>query len=41
MKRIFTFTVILIALTACSPLQVQTPEPTATDMPQVNMPSPA
>jgi uncharacterized protein len=41
MKRIFTFTVVLMALTACSPLQVQTPEPTATDMPQVNMPSPA
>ncbi len=41
MKRIFTFTVILMALTACSPLQVQTPEPTATDMPQVNMPNPA
>jgi len=41
MKRIFTFTVILMALTACSALQVQTPEPTATDMPQVNMPNPA
>ena len=41
MKRIFTFTVVLMALTACSPLQVQTPEPTATDMPQVNMPNPA
>src|SRR4030067_121494 len=41
MKRIFKFKVILIALTACSALQVQTPEPTATDMPQVNMPNPA
>ena len=41
MKRIFTFTVILMALTACSALQVQTPEPTATDIPQVNMPNPA
>ena len=41
MKRIFTFTVILMALTACSALQAQTPEPTATDMHQVNMPSPA
>ena len=41
MKRIFAFTVVLMALTACSPLRVQTPEPTATDMPQVNMPNPA
>jgi putative hemolysin len=30
-----------MALTACSPLKVQTPEPTAADMPQVNMPNPA
>ena len=30
-----------MALTACSPLQVQTPEPTATDMPQASMPNPA
>jgi putative hemolysin len=30
-----------MALTACSALQAQTPEPTATDMHQVNMPSPA
>jgi len=37
MKRIFAFTVILMALTACSALQVQTPEPA----PQVNMPNPA
>jgi putative hemolysin len=41
MKRIFTFTIIMIALTACTALQVQTPEPTATDTPQVNMPNPA
>jgi putative hemolysin len=41
MKRIITFTIILIALTACTALQVQTPEPTATDTPQVNMPNPA
>ena len=41
MKRIFAFTAILMALTACSALKVQTPEPTATDMPQVNMPNPA
>ena len=41
MKRIITFTIILMALTACSALQVQTPEPIATDIPQVNMPNPA
>jgi putative hemolysin len=41
MKRIFTFTIILIALTACTTLQVQAPEPTGTDIPQVNMPNPA
>jgi putative hemolysin len=41
MKRIFTFTIVLIALTACTALQVQTPEPAATDIPQVNMPNPA
>ena len=41
MKRIFIFTIVLMALTACTALQVQTPEPTATDTPQVNMPNPA
>jgi len=41
MKRIFTFTIILMALTACTALKVQTPEPTATGMPQTNMPNPA
>src|SRR3990172_2679394 len=41
MKRIFTFTIILMALTACTALQVQTTEPVATDIPQVNMPNPA
>ena len=30
-----------MALTACTSLRVQTPEPAATDMPQVNMPNPA
>ena len=30
-----------MALTACTTLQVQTPEPAATDIPQVNMPNPA
>ena len=41
MKRIFTFTIILMTLTACTALQVQAPEPAATDIPQVNMPNPA
>jgi len=41
MKRIFTFIIILLALTACTVLQVQTLEPAATDIPQVNMPNPA
>ncbi len=41
MKRIFTFTMILMVLTACSTLQAQTLEPTATDIPQANMPNPA
>jgi putative hemolysin len=41
MKRIFTFTIILMALTACTALQVQTLEPAATDMPQVRISNPA
>jgi putative hemolysin len=41
MKRLFTFTIILIALIACTAPQVLAPEPAATDSPQVNMPNPA
>jgi putative hemolysin len=41
MKRIITFTIILMTLTACTTLSVQTPEPTATDMPQSSIPNPA
>jgi putative hemolysin len=41
MKRIFTFTIILIALTACTAPQVQTSEPAATVIPAVSMPNPA
>ena len=42
MKRIFAFTIILMALTACTAFQTQaTTEPAATDIPQVNMPNPA
>jgi putative hemolysin len=40
MKRLFTFTILLIALTACTPV-VQTPEPAATDIPQADIPNPA
>jgi putative hemolysin len=41
MKKIILFTIILIALTACTALKVQPPEPSVTAMPQVNMPNPA
>jgi putative hemolysin len=41
MKRIITFTIILMALTACTARQIQTPKPAATDIPQMNMPNPA
>jgi putative hemolysin len=41
MKRIFNFTIILMALTACTTLQVQTLEITGRDIPQANMPNPA
>jgi putative hemolysin len=42
MKRIFTFIIIVMVLTACAAPQTQaTPEPAATDMPQVGMPNPA
>jgi putative hemolysin len=42
MKNIFIFVIILMTLTACKAPQTQsTPEPAATDMPQVGMPNPA
>ena len=42
MKRIFTFTIILMVLTACTVLQTQaTTEPAATETSQANMPNPA
>ncbi len=41
MKNIFTFVIILMALTACTAPQAQAPEPAATDMPQAGMPNPA
>jgi putative hemolysin len=41
MKRILTFTMILMLLTACTTFQVQTFEAIRTDIPQVNMPNSA
>jgi uncharacterized protein len=41
MKRIIPFTIILIALTACTTLQIQAPQPAATGIPPANMPNPA
>jgi putative hemolysin len=42
MKRIFTFIIILIALTACIAPRIQVaPAPATTDMPQANMSNPA
>ena len=42
MKKFFVFTIILMALTACTSVQAQTtPEIPATDTPQANMPNPA
>jgi len=41
MKKIYIFVITLMALTACTARQVQTPEPAATDIPQANMPNPA
>jgi putative hemolysin len=41
MRRIFTFTIILMALTSCTALKVQIPESAATDIPQAGIPNPA
>jgi putative hemolysin len=41
MKRMILFTILLMTLTACTALQVQTPEPVATDKTLGNMPNPA
>ncbi len=41
MKRLFTSIIILITLTACTGLQLEIPESTATVIPQVNIPNPA
>ena len=41
MKRIFTLTIILMAMTACTTFQVQTLGTSETDIPQANIPNPA
>jgi putative hemolysin len=41
MKRIFIITIILMAITACTGLQLETAEPTAMIIPPLNMPNPA
>ena len=41
MKKIFTFTITLMALTACTSFRVQTSESAATEIPQANIPNPA
>jgi putative hemolysin len=41
MKKVFTFIIILMTLTACTVLQVKTPEPVAADESQLNLPNPA
>jgi len=41
MKKIFTITILLMALTACTTFQIQTHEAAATEIPLANMPNPA
>jgi putative hemolysin len=41
MKIIIPFTIILMAMAACTATQNQSPEPAATDKPQAGMPNPA
>ena len=41
MKKVFTFTIVLLSLAACTTIQVQAPLPAATDIPAANMPNPA
>jgi putative hemolysin len=41
MKRIFTFTIILMALTACTAPPTQAPDSSATAIPQAGLPNPA
>ncbi len=41
MKRIFSLTILLVALAACAAPQVQATKPSTTDLPQAGMPNPA
>lgn len=41
MKRLLTYTIIILALAACITPPTQTPVPPATDIPQVGLPNPA
>ncbi len=41
MKSVIPFTIVLVTLAACTALKPRTPEPAATDIPEVNMPNPA
>ncbi len=41
MKRVFTFTIILMALTACTSFRVQTSDSAGTEIPEANLPNPA
>ena len=41
MKRMIAALILLLALTACTASEIQTPKPTATSTPPVNMPNPA
>jgi putative hemolysin len=41
MKKILIITIILLSLATCTTNNVQIPEPTSTDVPEVNMPNPA
>lgn len=41
MKRFIVCIVVLMALTACAPLRIKEPEPTATSNPLLNIPNPA
>ncbi len=41
MKRIFLYTIVLLAMTACTTIQIQASQPAAQDIPPANMPNPA
>ena len=41
MKKIISFTIVLMALTACTSFRVETSESAGTEIPEANMPNPA